>query len=142
MPYIFDLLAKALCWMLFVASWLVLHYLDDFIAFLSPNVDSTPYEDYFDFLCKTLGILNNEKKKQRGRVIVFLGIELDFLLIEAWLPADKLNKAKLWVTRMISHNVIEYDNLQSLTGFLFFAAKVIQPGRTFLCRLFDAVANC
>ena len=117
--------AIALCWILLVVSWLVLHYLDDFITFLSSNVVSTSYEDYFDFLCKTLGISNNEKKKRRGPVVVFLGIELDSLLIEARLLADKLDKAKLWITRMLSHDVIEYDDLQSLMGFLSFAAKVV-----------------
>ena len=66
MPYIFDLFAKALCWMLLIAGWLVLYYLDDFIAFLRPDIDPVPYEDYFNFLYKTLGISNNEKKKKRG----------------------------------------------------------------------------
>ena len=73
--------------------------------------------------------------------MVFLGIELDSLLMEARLPADKLDKAKLWVTRILSHDVIEYDDLQSLTGFLSFAAKVVQIGRAFLRRLFDALAH-
>lgn len=79
--------------MLLVAGWLVLHYLDDFIAFLPPFVDSSPCENYLDFLCKTLGISNNEKKKKRGQVVVFLGIEAN----GSPAPADKLDKAKLWL---------------------------------------------
>ena len=43
---------------------------------------------------------------------------------------------------MLSHDVIEYDDLQSLTGFLFFAAKVVRPGHACLRHLFDALANC
>lgn len=116
--------------------------MDDFIAFLPPNVDYTAYENYFDFLCKTLGISNNEKKKRRGQIVVFLGIELNSSLIEARLPADKLEKAKSWVARMLTHDVMVYDDLQSLTGFLSFAAKVVRPGRAFLRRLFDAITNC
>lgn len=127
--------------MLLIAGWWVLHYLDDFIAFLPPDIDPIPYKDYFDFLCKTLGISNNEKKKRQGQVVVFLGIELDSLLMEAWVLADKLDKVKLWVTRMLRHNIIEYDNLQSLTGFLSFAAKVVWPGHAFLRHLFDTLAN-
>lgn len=61
----------------------MLHNLDDFIAFLPQGIDSTPYEDYFDFLCKILGISNNEKKKKRGLIVVILEIELDSLLMEA-----------------------------------------------------------
>ena len=43
---------------------------------------------------------------------------------------------------MLTHDVIAYDDLQSLTGFLSFAAKVVRPGRAFLRRLFDALTNC
>lgn len=38
------------------------------IAFLSPDIDSNFYKDYFDFLYKTLGILNNEKKKSLAKL--------------------------------------------------------------------------
>ncbi len=30
----------------------MLYYLDDFIAFLSPDVDFIPYKDYFNFFVK------------------------------------------------------------------------------------------
>lgn len=60
--------------------------------------------------------------------------------MEIWLPTNKLNKAKLGVIRMLYHDVIEYDDLQSLTSFLFFAAKVVWPGRIFLHHLFDVLA--
>ena len=69
--------------MLFIAGWLILHYLDSFIPFLSPNVDVTYYKDYFDFLCKTLSIFNNEKKKNRAQLVMFLEFELDLLLMKA-----------------------------------------------------------
>lgn len=110
-PYIFDLFANALTWMLLSASWLVLNYLDDFIAFLPPSADLIPYENYFEFLCKTLGISNNEKKKKKGQVVTFLGIELDSVCMEARLPSDKLEKARLWVARMLNRDVIDYNDL-------------------------------
>lgn len=127
--------------MLLIAGWLVLYYLDDFIAFLPPGINCTPYKDYFKLLCKILDISNNEKTKKRGQIVVFLGIELDFLPMEVRLPADKLEKAKLWVTRMLSRDVIKYDNLQSLAGFLSFAVKVVRPGRAFFCHIFDELAK-
>lgn len=127
--------------MLLIASWLLLHYLDDFITFLPPSVDLTTYENYFNFLYKTLGMSNNEKKKKRGQVVIFLEIELDFLFMKVRLPVDKLHKAKLCVARMLSHNVIKYDNLQSLIGFLSFATKVVWSSYAFLHCFFDALAN-
>lgn len=57
--------------------------------------------------------------------MVFLKIKLDFLLMEVRLLADKFDKAKLWIAKILSYNVIEYDNLQSLTGFFSFAVKVV-----------------
>lgn len=61
----------------------MLYYLNDFIVFLPPNIDSTSYKNYFNFFYKILGFSNNKKKKQRGQVVIFLGIELDFLLMKA-----------------------------------------------------------
>lgn len=63
-PYIFNLFTKTLCQILLIANWLVLHYLDGFIAFLLLNVDFILYKNYFDFFYKTLGISNNEKIKR------------------------------------------------------------------------------
>lgn len=74
--------------------------------------------------------------------MVFLRIKLDFLLIEAQLLANKPDKAKLLITKMLSYNVIKYDNLQFLTGFLFFAAKIVRPDRTFFRRFFHALVYC
>lgn len=99
----------------------MLHYLDYVIAFLPPGVNS---KDYFSY-CEILGLSNGEMKKMQGQLVVFLGIELDSALMETRLPADKLDKAKLWVIKMSSHDVIEYDGLQSFAGFLSFAAKVV-----------------
>lgn len=42
---------------------------------------------------------------------------------------------------MLTRDVIEYDNLQSLAGFFSFAAKVVRPGRALLRRIFDALAK-
>lgn len=92
--------------MLLIMNWLVLYYLDDFMIFLPPDVDPILYKNYFNFHFKTLHISNNEKKKRQGGVVMFLRIELDFLLLEAWFPANKLDKAKLWITKILNHDII------------------------------------
>lgn len=63
--------------------------------------------------------------KTQAQVVVFLGFELDFLIMKAWLPIDKFDKVKLRITKMLSHNIIKYNALQSLTDFLSFAIKVV-----------------
>lgn len=57
--------------------------------------------------------------------MVFLKIEYDFLLIKIWFFVQKLDKIKLFITRILSYDIIKYNNLQFLTSFLFFAAKVV-----------------
>lgn len=103
----------------------MLHYLNNFIAFLFLNIDFTFYKNYFDFFCKILGISNNKKKKQHGQVVVVLEIELEFLLIKTQLLANKFDKTKLYIIRVLSCNVIKYNNLQPLANFFSFAAKMI-----------------
>ena len=64
-PFIFDLFAKGLNWMLMYAGWMAIHYLDDFLAILSKadGDDVDAYEEFFSGMCETLGFKINMKKK-------------------------------------------------------------------------------
>ena len=50
-PFIFDLFAKGINWILVVQNWLVLHYLDDFLAIVKTSEEASCYESAFDTLC-------------------------------------------------------------------------------------------
>lgn len=78
--------------MLLIIGWLVLHYLHNFILFLPPGIDSPLYKSYFDFFRKILSIFNNKKKKKQDQVVVFLGIELYFLLMEVGVQLISLTR--------------------------------------------------
>lgn len=140
-PFLFDLLAKALHWILMATfHWsIILHYLDDFFAILDPDDDAARYQSDFDTLCLELGIKVNIKKNVCSTTAEFLGIELDSMKMEARLPANKLAKARKAVEAALGKDYILHADLQSLVGFLSFAAKVVSPGRSFLRRLFDAL---
>ncbi len=96
----------------------------------------------FDNVCDNLEVSANSGKKPLCCNVDFLGLEFDILLIEAWLPKDKLQKAieevatilrkKSWTTN---------EELDSLVGLHFFAANIVCPGRAFLLRLYDRVAK-
>ena len=61
--------------------------------------------------------------------------------MEAWLPKDKLEKAKTW-GKTLESRTISRSNLRSLLEFLSFALSWSFPdGRAFLRRLFDALAE-
>ena len=140
-PFLFDLFAKGLHWILIaVLGWaIILHYLDDFFAVLPPGADHKRYGEEFDWLCDDLGLTVNTKKSSAGTTAEFLGIELDSLAMEARLPPAKLQRARDAVAAMLAKDSTPYADLESLAGFLSFAARVIIPGRAFLRRIFDAL---
>ena len=140
-PFLFDLFAKGLHWILItVLGWaIILHYLDDFFAVLPPHADYKRYGCEFDELCYNLGFTVNDKKSMAGTTAEFLGIELDSLAMEARLPPAKLQRARDAVAAMLTRDSTPYADLESLAGFLSFAARVVLPGRAFLRRIFDAL---
>lgn len=191
-PFLFDLFAKGLHWILIARlNWAyILHYLDDFLAVLSPeaiipensagsgasqklisaensagNISSftaqiraeygdlgrklispensagnvSDFEAQFQEICNDLGLRVNLSKNSAGTQAEFLGIELDTVLMEARLPQDKLLKAQKLTADLLATTQVSHDDLESATGFLSFAAKVVVPGRAFLRRLFDAL---
>ena len=140
-PFIFDLFAKALNWILIaVLGWtIVLHYLDDFFAILSPYDDAIAYANQFDQVCSDLGLSVNHTKDALGTKADFLGIEFDSILMQARLPPDKLARARNTAKELLNKATISHQELDSAAGFLSFAAKVVIPGRAFLRRIFDAL---
>lgn len=140
-PYIFDLFAKGLNWMLINARWPALHYLDDFFAVLDSELQAKEFEEFFLMLCIMLGLKINEDKNICGTLAEFLGIEIDTLAMEARLPKKKPSKAKKWVKIVLQQNHISRKDLRSLLGFLLFVAKVVVSGRIFLRCLFNALST-
>lgn len=123
-----------------VLTWsLVLHYLDDFFAILSPYNDPIAYVKEFDLVCDDLGLSVNHTRDVIGTIAEFLGTEFDSILMQARLPPDKLARARNSVEDLLNRTTISHHELESAVGFLSFAAKVVIPGRAFLRRLFDAI---
>ena len=68
--------------------------------------------------------------------MTFLGIEVDTDSLRLRLPSDKLSRLKYELCRCCHRRLISKRELQSLTGLLQFASKVILPGRPFIRRLY------
>jgi hypothetical protein len=141
-PYIFDLFASGLHWILEnELGWsAILHYLDDFLAVISSTQDATLYAEHFDSLCADLGFAVKEKKSITGTTVDFLGLEIDTQAMEARLPSEKQAKALLLVRTYLKRKSLTLLELQSIIGFLSFAAKVVPLGRPFLRRLYNALS--
>ena len=139
-PYIFNLFAEALHWIIqrHIPAQLK-HYLDDFLPIFPP---STPLPlankavDWIEALGMSLGLsFQHEKTLRPSTQTEYLGLDLDTLAMEARLPADKLlylrDLLRLWTKR----RRCSLHDLQQLIGFLQFCSQVIPHSRAFLRRL-------
>ena len=142
-PYIFNLFAEVFHWVLTKElenkgiPGEVVHYLDDFLAILPLNGDPGYYGSRFAELCREVGLSVKESKSEEGTAVSFGGVEIDTADMVIRLPLSKLHKAQALVSTVSKQVTISLLELQSLTGYLNFAAIVIPLGRTFLRRLYN-----
>ena len=118
---------------------IVLHYLDDFLIISTPNLAHCHHElqqvlSIFDHLQVPVA---TEKLEGPATKLTFLGIELDTSLMTKRLPSTKLTELKTTLASWLGKKYCLTKELQSLTGKLQHACKVVQPGRTFLRRMFE-----
>jgi hypothetical protein len=144
-PYIFDLFAKALHWILDSQAnpeFVTIHYLNDFLGFgPASTAAAAEFSHQFERICDRLGLRIKESKSITGTTAKFGGIELDTLTMEAGLPPAKLHKATQFVEHALKKGKLSLQELQSLIGFLSFCSKVVPLGRSFLRKLYDATSN-
>jgi hypothetical protein len=131
-PFLFNLFSSALRWMLqHHFGWdAILHYLDDFLNIVSGHLpdawaQAQRFGTHFDDLCTELGFKVHHKKSTIGTTTDFLGLEIDTIRMEARLPANKRLKALELVSSFLKRKNLSQSELQSIVGFLSFAAKVV-----------------
>jgi hypothetical protein len=141
-PYIFNLFAEGLHWILqrHLPAF-VRHYLDDFLKIFAPNIPLEKVEQALEWalaLGKQLG-LHFQPLKVLGpaTTLEFLGIEFDTVQMEARLPADKLSYLHELLSSWTQSTHAQLRDVEVLTGFLQFASQVIPISRAFLQGLYD-----
>jgi len=82
-----------------------------------------------------------EKVEGPSTSLTFLGIVLDTVRMEAWLPIDKLHLIRHQVRTWLSKRKATKRQILSLVGLLQHATKVVRPGRTFLSRMYSTAAK-
>ncbi len=107
------------------------HMLDDFLMVSPDKHISDNRLSRFLALCELLGIPVVWEKTESGTCIIFLGITLDTIKMEVRLPQEKLDKCLRLITAYRQLQKISIKQLESLTGLLNFACKVIHPGRPY-----------
>ena len=79
--------------------------------------------------------LGTGKVEDSSTSLKFLSIILDTIQIEALLPANKLQRTIELVSTWIFRRATKGE-IVSLIGVLQHATTIVQPGRTFLCRMY------
>ncbi len=90
-----------------------------------PNTRLATFLGLCDYLC----VLVVADKIEKGACIAFRGITLDTIKMEARLPQGKLDKCLTLVKNYRSQSHISVSQLESLTGLLNFACRMVAPGR-------------
>ena len=117
----------------------LLYYLDDFIT-AGPPASTRCARNLSTALavCDQLGLpLYPGKCVGPAPVLTILGIELDSDNQVACLPAEKLEALQELIASWLAQTWCNRRELESLIGHLHHAAKVVWPGRTFLCWMID-----
>ncbi len=65
-------------------------------------------------------------------MITVFGIEVDTSSFTARLLRDKLEKAILASSKVLSQKAVSYIDIQSLVGFLSFCSQAVKLGRVFM----------
>lgn len=145
-PYIFNLFAEALHWIIqrHVPSRLR-HYLDDFLLIFPPDhdpVDARRAVEWVMGLGRALGLcFQDAKTVWPSTCIDFLGLELDSVAMEARLPPDKLQYLRELLQIWARKHSATLRETQELVGFLQFCSQVIPRSRTYIRRLIDFSMN-
>ncbi len=143
-PKLFDTLSEALCWILsnnHGISFLV-HLLDDFLLITPPSSPPAASLTILSAVFSELGVpLSKEKTEGPSTSLEFLGITLDTNLLQASLPAAKLNRICLIISNFLHAPSCTKQQLLSLLGHLNFAMRIIPQGRAFISHLLSITSS-
>ncbi len=136
-PKIFSAVADAVEWVArHEGVRFVIHYLDDFLVFGTPNTSECPAA-----LAKLLDLFHRlglqvavEKREGPATQLEF---EIDSVKMIIRLSDKKLAELKELLHRWQGRKAAPRRELESLIGKLAHASRVIAPGRTFMRRMFE-----
>ena len=117
------------------------HYLDDFIfAGKRQSNDCELLVHIFSSICMEIGVpIAEEKSVGPTTLLVFLGLELDSVIMSIRIPIQKIEELQSLLTGVLGKQKITLKDLQSLVGKLCFFCQAIRASRAFLRRFYDAM---
>ena len=143
-PIIFSAVADALEWVVrSMGASHIYHYMDDFI--LVGPANSPACEQNLRLLmqtCSNLGVaMASEKTEGPCTRLTVLGIQVDTLAMTLSLPHEKLRRLHDLLGSWRGRRAGSRRDLESLVGMLQDASRVVRPGRIFLRRIYNLLAQ-
>ena len=137
-PKVFSAIANTLQWILIQQDIKhILYYLDDFILIASCLDQAHSDKATLITTFHQLGIPLELSKLEGPSVrLPFLGNKVDTEAPIYCLPSNKLQRLQSELSHCIYRRSITKRELQSLTGLLQFATKIVHPGKPFLRQLY------
>ena len=142
-PYVMQRVTNTIRHIMKNLQHTIFNYVDDFMG-IDEYIAAWQAFDTLGYLLRDLGVNEAlDKTVQPTHVIEFLGIVFDLLRQIIVIPEEKLHEIKQELDRWGRRNSgrITLRQLQSLAGRLQFAAICVRPGRVFINRLYDKVAE-
>ena len=124
-------------------EWIVKHRGVHFILIVAPNLSACARDIMImlnTFAELGLPVVEN-KLEGPGTCLTFLGIELDAVRLEMQLPREKLLDLQQTMQSWLERRTCQEKEMESLIGKLPHACKVIQLGKTFLCKVFEVIGG-
>ena len=121
-------------------KWFMRTFFDDEIVLSHPSIAEELYQNSI-FLHRLLGIRTSSSTDHMippTRVLLALGVVLDFDLAVLYMPATKEVKLKLTLEELKSKEVWTRKDLQRCLGLLNHWTEIIPAGRVFLNRMLPA----
>ena len=143
-PKIFTAIADAAKWIVRQQGVeFILHYLDDFLVVSTAEKCRDKFA--LRILLETFEQLGFpvawDKLEGPTPCLTFLGFELNSLHNEIRVPEQKMEDIKREVAGWIGKRSCQKKELESLVSRLGHASRVVQPGKTLMRRLFEALAG-
>ena len=121
----------------------IFHYIDDFVIVGRP--DETQCESGLRSLiqaCENLGfVVADDKTEGPSTRLTVLGIEFDTEAMVLRLPQEKLERQRSLLATWRGRSSYLRRQLESLAVVLQHASKVVRPGRSFMRRIYDLLAQ-
>ncbi len=135
-PFLFNLFAEGLHWILASLGLACRHYLDDFYG-ICRRARVRDVIRLIAAVCAFLGLRVSLSKSTFGPRVTVLGFVVDLPSKSAWLPAPKIQRLRANLQHALDARRLTLKEGQSLAGLLSDAVRVCRIGRPFSRSIFD-----